>query len=333
MGLVKIVELKVVRGKERVSGEYLKILFSGSRSDFDYITKKVFDGDFSVIARSKMPMSLFLLMARSNFYQCDFALFQYRRSSSVRLKASEYCLPLWVGTTISLPLQVKTNSAKNDIRIIRKNNLQYRVTDSLESIDDFFVNFWVPTVKKRYPEKDAKDIQKERRSWSEYRCELLMVSDGGCDVSGVLIRYDDDCPYLWRNGLKNGDLSLWKKGAIAATYYYGALYLGSKGYKELYLGLSRGFLSDGVFQYKKKWGGAVKGRDRYAFGLRVFNDSAGVRKFLTNNPVFSFYNDGLYLTVFTEGAENRDKNKYLLDGLDGVRFVDINAMSFGKKER
>lgn len=325
---IKIIKWTVVEGSEKNSGEPFKILFSGSRSDFAYVTGKVFNGNFSVVARGKMPMIFFLLMARINYYKCDLVLFQYKRHSSVRLRKTEHSLPLWVGTTISLPLQVKSNSAKSDIRLIRKNNLQYRVTDSLASIDDFFLNFWLPTVKKRYPEKD---IQKERKSWSERRCELLIVSDGESDLSGVLIRYDDDCPYLWRNGLKNGDLSLWNKGAIAATYYYGAEYLGSRGYEALYLGLSRGFLSDGVFQYKKKWGGVIRARDRYAFGLRVFNDSAGVRKFLINNPFFSFYNDGLYLTVFSDGSGDFEKEKYFFDGLDGVRFIDINAFLFGEK--
>ncbi len=322
---IKIVDWKVVQGNEKVSHEPIKILFSGSVSDFAYISKKVFGGSFSVVSDGKMPLSLFLLAARRNYFGCDLFLFQYKRSSSIRLRDSEYCLPLWIGSTVSLPMRVKSNSAKSDIRLIKKNGLVYSVSDARECIEDFFVNYWAPTIKKRYPEKN---IQKERESWSKYRCEVLFVNDGQHDYSAALIRYDDDRPYLWRNGLKNGDLSLWNKGAIAATYYYAAEHLCSMGYDSLYLGLSRAFFSDGVFQYKKKWDGVVNGIDRYAFGLGVLKDRVGVRKFLINNPFFSFHNNGLYLTVFYEDVNVFEKEEYDINGLDGVRCVDINALSF-----
>jgi len=328
--VVKVVEWRVIFGEEKNTNKPLRLLFSGSTSDFAYITKMIYGSDFTVVARGKMPLSLFLFLARRNYYKCDLLLFQYKRSSSVRLKESEYSLPLWVGTTVSLPLHVKSNSAKSDIRLIKKNGLQYRVANSLDCIDDFFVNYWVPTVKKRYPEKD---VEKEREAWNACRCELLVVSDGEGDVAGMLIRYDDERPYIWRNGLKNGDLSLWNKGAIAATYYFAFEYLFSKGFDSVYLGLSRGFLSDGVFQYKRKWGGAIKGIDRYAFGLRVLDDSFAVRNFLMNNPFFSFYDDGFYATVFSDDVNCCDTEGHFCDGIDGVRVVDLNTMALYKEKR
>lgn len=327
--VIKIVEWKVVYGQEKLSNEPVKLLFSGSQSDFAYVTKMLFGGVFSVVAFGRIPLSFFLFLARRNYYKCDLLLFQYKRTSSVTLRKTEYCLPLWVNATLSLPAQIKNNSLKNDIRLIKKNSLRYRVTDSTESIDDFYVNFWLPTIKKRYPETDT---HKERESWNEYLCELLLVSDGECDIAGVLIRYDDDRPYVWRNGVKDGELSFWNKGAIAATYYFSAEYLCLRGYDSVNLGMSRAFLSDGVFRYKKKWGVAIKGRDRYAFGLGVFNDSVAVRKFLMNNPFFSFYNDGLYSTVFCEEVNDCEKEKYFYEGMDGVRVVDVNAMPLYKKE-
>lgn len=72
---IKIVDWKVVQGNEKVSHEPIKILFSGSVSDFAYISKKVFGGSFSVVSDGKMPLSLFLLAARRNYFGCDLFLF------------------------------------------------------------------------------------------------------------------------------------------------------------------------------------------------------------------------------------------------------------------
>ncbi|WP_449258403.1 hypothetical protein [Chlorobium limicola] len=318
---MKIIEWKLIQGNEKISKEPLKLLFSGSQTDFAYIKKLVYKDKCDVVMNGKMPASLFLFIARRNYYNCDLLFFQYKRNSCIDVKSSEYCVPLWVGSTVSLPLVAKNNSSKSDIRLIRKNNLEYRIVDFSESVDDFYYNYWIPTIKIRYPEKN---VYRERDTWNKYRCELLVVSDGTSDIAGALIRYDENHPYLWRNGLRYGNMSFCCKGAMAATYYFVSEYLYLKGYKSLYLGLSRAFLSDGVFQYKRKWGGVLKSVNNYAYILRVYCDSRGVKSFLINNSFISIYKGEFVSTLFYDCCNNYNRDDYLYGGVGGVRFIDIN---------
>lgn len=315
------VRWKLIQGYEKRSKFPVKILFSGSDSDFAYVTKMIFDDGFKILLQGKFTLWFFMLVARSNIFRCDLMLFQYKRDRSVSIKKNEFQLPLWVGRTVSLPLSLGNESVKSDVRTIIKNNLSYRVTSSKKHIEKFVDDFWVPTVKKRYPEKN---IDKEIKQWKDYECELLLVNDGADDISGALLRYDQGGPYLWRNGLKNGDLSLWKTGGIAATYYFSAEYLFSKGYQSLYLGLARAFLRDGLFQYKKKWGGVLSCSNNYAFILKIFRDSNGIRHFLMNNPFFSYSKGKICSSVFYDESRDCDEKTYHFNGVDGVKCINID---------
>ncbi len=319
--MVMTVRWKLIQGEEKWSKHPIKLLFSGSVSEFVYVTKMAFDGDFEIVSQGKLPKRLFLLMARSNMFGCDLMLFQHRYKRAIPIKKNEFQLPLWIGRKISLPLLLTNESAKSDVRTIIKNNLSYRVTCSENHIEEFVDEFWVPTVKNRYPEKI---IENEKEKWRDFKCELLIVHDGTCDISGALLRYDQDDPYLWRNGLKNGDLSLWKKGGIAASYYFSADYASSKGFNTLYIGLTRAFLRDGLFQYKKKWGGVLVRNDNFAFLFKAYRNSSGVRSFLLNNPFFSFHEGKIYSSIFYDASSEFDEKKYYFDGIDGVKCIDID---------
>lgn len=52
-----------------------------------------------------------------------------------------------------------------------------------------------------------------------------------------------------------------------------------------------------------------------------------------SNPFFSFYDDGLYATVFFEDVNCCDTEGYFYDGIDGVRVVDLNTMVLYKEKR
>ncbi|KAA6232309.1 hypothetical protein FP507_03780 [Chlorobium phaeovibrioides] len=313
----------VLEGEERTSGTRLRILFSGDETDCTYVTKMAFNGEYRVVSAGKLPPRLFLLMARANVLNCDIMFFRYeRKKMSLSARRHEFILPLWIGSSIELPISAENKSARSDVRRIIRNNLSYRIEDSPSSIENFINEFWIPTIQQRYPDKDTDRMR--NGEWRKYRCELLVVQNGSFDLSGAVIRYGDSVPLIWMNGLKNGDLSLWKIGGISASYYFAGKYLHENGYDSVNLGLSRPFLNDGVLMYKKKWNPLFWRSDAYSVLLKVMNDSCAMRAFLARNQFFSYHSDELCTTVFDDGVPE-EKDVPFFKGIDCIKHIDLNT--------
>ena len=83
------------------------------------------------------------------------------------------------------------------------------------------------------------------------------MMQGGVVVAGQLFAYRDGQVVWWMLGVRGGSLDLVKNGVLAAVYHFGIPYLQGQGYRFQQLGGVRPFLSDGVFQFKRKFGAMV----------------------------------------------------------------------------
>ena len=83
---------------------------------------------------------------------------------------------------------------------------------------------------------------------------------------------------------------------MTALYHFSFLYLKDKGFTKVNFGLSRAFLGDGVFQYKKKWSQRIVGTSTYWYALKVNNPTVETKSFLKRNP-FIFEKTGLLYGV------------------------------------
>lgn len=271
------------------------------------------------------------MLVNYNLFSCDLLFFQHR-PGQYKLGKHDFIIPYWVGADMPLPFSGTGKSLKNELRSIRKNKLSYAVTSDPIDIENFIDSMWAPTMKKRYPEKD---IATTRSEWKKHVCELLFIKDGKEAIAGALLRYDHEGPYFWRTGLKNGDLSLWSKGVIGATYYFAAEYLYAKGYTSMDVGFSRSFLNDGVMQFKRKWGIQLRMfRKQSYLALRVLRKTVPVRSFFLHNPFFFVSRDSLYAAVFFD--ENHEPKRipaqYRFQGLEGFHVYDVMDLSLLHEE-
>ena len=92
------------------------------------------------------------------------------------------------------------------------------------------------------------------------------------------------------NGVINGDYEYIKKGAESALYYFLIDWAMRQGIKIFDFGDCRPFSTDGVFQYKKKWGAEMKRSSCFQtpeiFGLKITDNKSSLHEFFIKH---SFY--------------------------------------------
>ncbi len=123
--------------------------------------------------------------------------------------------------------------------------------------------------------------------------ELFFVTVRGERVAGDILLYEDDRVRAWSTGVKDGDPSYVKAGAMKALDYLTSQYLAERGYKALHMGGSRPFLLDGVLRHKRGRRVRISDHTKRYFSLSLTAGSVGAKAFVANNP-FIYENKGTY---------------------------------------
>ncbi len=307
----------VLDGTEKQTGEKIRVLFSGTPPEKHNIVKRIYSGHVQESRPLTFPGPFFFMILRFNMFFCDLCFYQHRPFVDSNPKSGDFLIPLWIEVEMPLPFNARLKSVKEDLRRIRKFRLSYRVTQDRGEIIRFLETMWEPMLQHRFQEEE---IIREQINFENKRYELLLVKDNHEEISGVVIRYDTVMPRLWHNGLKDGDVTLWKKGAIAATYYFAAQYLYSKGYERMSLGFSRTFLTDGLLQYKKKWEITLQEFRKYAYLMRIYRKSVPVRGFLLHNPCIVLLDKGMAGLVF------HDRHESSTDGMSSAHALEFSGL-------
>jgi hypothetical protein len=122
-------------------------------------------------------------------------------------------------------------------------------------LDFFYEKLYVPYIRKRF--QDALFIKKVffQKSLGN-TSELCLLRKGDEIVAGCLFDHIGDRYILLTLGVT--DETCVKEGATSALYYYGIKRALEKKAHYFDFGLSRPFIFDGVFNYKRRWGGAIE---------------------------------------------------------------------------
>lgn len=283
-----------LEGNERVSGHPLTVFFAGQLENKNYIADLVFDGSLTETTCGKMWLWSVFKSAKERrgdygLVIIDVQVPWYRLFKS----PGAFLVPCWIRGEVVLATasaRFKRNeSVKSDLRKIRHNDLQYRVTKDRHEFDRFYHRMYLPYVTRTYGDRAYPMTYAEMMKELDH-CELLLVKEDADDVAGVILVYDGAEVRAWSLGVEDGNPAHVKAGALAALYFFSMSHLISKGYQRLHLGATRAFLKDGVLQYKKKWGTRVVSGSRRWFVLNPLRDIFGVKAFLANNP-FIFESD------------------------------------------
>lgn len=291
----------ILKGSSGSFKESMEIVFIGNEKQKNYIAQIVFNSEceYQFLGKHSLWSLYFFLKKSKNKF--DMVFIEGHIFHKVFFKRrKDFFVPMWLTSTVNLPLKATSRSAKEDMRRIRKNNLSYEVANSIEKCHHFYYSMYLPTVQSRHEERTIPmNYGSMIDKINNHEGILLMIKMENKDIAGIVILMQDDTPRLWSSGILHGDTSYWKYGAIAATYFFSSDYLTKKGYTRMNMGLSRAFISDGVLQYKKKLGSKFANQGRRGFIIRTNTLSEHVQYFFINNPFAQLDKKELKGAIFT----------------------------------
>ena len=269
--------------------------------------------------------------------KCTFCVLQMDESLVKFLRQkSLFYIPNWVVGVVNIegdPKLKKDSSLKSDLRRIRKQKLQFEVTQNPKKFDDFYYNMYLPHITKSHG-SSALILSYDVMKTAYDQWELLIVKKDEMPIAGIIIAYGH-MPCLREMGVRDSNPQYIKDGAVGALFYYSTLYLKRKQFTNVHFGWSRAFLVDGVLQYKKKWSLQIIGASTYGYALKIINYNSAAKYFLQENP-FIFKNRDLFkAAIFMKNDVaflsieelNKIKKQCYLEGLSCLNIYCNNNMA------
>jgi hypothetical protein len=186
-------------------------------------------------------------------------------------------------------MQRRFRSQKNNVKRVLKNGYTYRLSHAEDEFELFYDHMYVPLIQQRHVSYGSVDLKESMRK--EFHEGFLFIIDDadGLPIAAQLTYLYRKTMYSISSGILNGDLELHSKGALGAIYYYSILWCYENGYERFEMGGCRPFESDGLYQYKRRWG-MTPSPDLWGSRSWVFwtpNNSPAANAWFDANPVVS----------------------------------------------
>jgi hypothetical protein len=119
----------------------------------------------------------------------------------------------------------------------------------------------------------------------EMRSKLLFLLQGGRRLAGAVVVCNGDQLWIAVFGVKDGDLTLMRDGAIAGLYALTIEWAKHIGMRDIHAGRTSVFESDGLIHYKRKWGmSPVREPLSHLIAMRVDRSHEALKLALEREP-------------------------------------------------
>lgn len=327
--LLRVIRLDrwILQGNEITSKQKLEILYAGTKENRHFLTMLAFDSSSTERYVGKAWLWNIPKIMKEKVHHDSILFMEVPEVFRKLFGKSKYLyIPSWVNGEVDAFSPVKSDSVQTDLRRIKKNKLSFEVTNELNQFDNFYYNMYLPYITEAFGNRAvilSYDFMKsEFRKHGLYKNLLLIKKEEEC-IAGILLGYSKKGVHLHCLGVKDGNFDYVKDGAIGALFYFPLIYSKENGYKKVNFGLTRAFLKDGVFEFKKKRGMQITGASTMGFLVKPLSTSAGVKGFFLNNPFLYMDEMGFNGAVFidndqslSEGDFERIYKDYYLPGMD-----------------
>ena len=331
-----------LEGRERVSGAPLVIVFAGQLENKNYLAHLAFaDSPAERALGARWLWALLPPKEKRKSDGVDVRIVELYESQRRRLgKRFQFFAPIWIGGEVDLQRAVarrqRSKKARYFLRQLQKNETTYEVTRDPKAFEDFYSNMYLPYIRNRFGDR-AFPMSHEDMVGKLGSSELFFLTVNGERVAGDILLYEDNGVRAWSTGVKDGDPSHVKAGAMRALDYLRTQYLTERGYKALHMGGSRPFLLDGVLRHKREIRVRLSNHAERYFSLSPTAGAAGAAAFVANNP-FIYESQGTYrgaLFIEPDSTLSPERlrqlhDEYHMDGLAGLSLFDARAG--GKKQ-
>lgn len=326
----------IVKGVEKQSHEMMSVLFVGNERFPFFFFNRVFEKDMVVEEKGRVYLWNISKLKRrygmvdSVVVSCD------RFYQRFLHRAGFYVFPHLVNMVYDSSknfdqlMKKLSHSAQEDVRKVKKTGFSFEISRDIEKIQRFYYKMYRPMIETRVGTENA--FQTDvlfLQFFYQAEYELLLISYHGQEVSGCFFHHTDDTMFLKYAGVHQGDVSLIKKGAFSAIYYFVIVHAKDLKVTTVDFGGVRPFFNDGLFQYKRKWGMTVGPHDivKKVFGLQIVRKSGPSKQFLMHNPFIGINekNELIGYVFVDKDLSNGEKNEYEerfhLPGLQEFRFI------------
>ncbi len=260
------VPLALVHGTTRVNGTPAKLLVTGDpRWNRYFVDRLLAAPQWESLGR--VPLWRLAGVLQDKRAAVDLTLARIDRWSQRLFFDRDYLVaPEWVGTVLHLPFDLprvarRHNSVAEDWRRTRRQAWSERLSqDPAELESTFYPRMYLPYTRQRYGE-DVYLWPLPRLRRALRRGGLFWLQQREEKLAGMLFeRRGNDCVLL-AMGVADGDVGLLRRGVIAALYIRVFEYLSAQGFRSVDLRGVRPSLADGLLQFKRKWGAALRNKD------------------------------------------------------------------------
>ena len=335
----------LVEGKEIRTGEPLRLFYFGKANDdnFHWVTAILYS-DFRIreIRRNVFSFRAMHWLKKWG-KEADLAVLALGRAYAGAvsfLDKNFLFLPCLISQKRDLcgSMEELRNSFREHRRYkyvarIEKQGITRRIVDSEECFREFYDDYYLPFARKRFG--DAADLA----TGSDFlrRCRdgsVMQVAHGDEVIAYALLEADRGalrCAFLGVSGRIAGEQH---KIVFNALYYFSILHGFENGFRAVDYMYSRPLLNDGVYRFKRMWGGYVCGfpesMDRIL--VKPMNLGAPVIGIFSNNHFISLKDGKFVATVACRDGElsppfiERVMKDGYSKGIDAVRMVSLTPV-------
>lgn len=331
------VEIVTLHGLMRGSDETITLLYVGRGLNLPHFKKKFFVEAKTLHSQRSNLLSFRKAMiaeeARTDVIFLDIG---WPYSKRINKKHEYLEVPDWICMTLSLEetwdatvQNFRKTMRKNIGRLIRKNNYHCVPTNDPVVVERFFDDFYSAFIKSRH----ADETHLTPRAIIEQRARegiiLQVIGDDGPVAAGVYFP-DGDILRLLVTGMPEVYLDNPPVAAMQALYYFSVQYAFENGFKSINFMGTRAFPTNGLFQFKRKWGAGVEDTfsvDSFLFKPADNNLRAAV--FCELFPMVSRNAGSLQLLVgaigdtFCEADYEKILSGYHCEGFSDVKVVHL----------
>ncbi len=326
------VELSIISGRTAGSGEAVRMLYVGRGTNRAYLRGRVLR-EAEVISTVRSNLLSYRPILKRLEAEADVTFVDIGLPYQDRLnKAGDYVeMPDWISMIIPLEgdwESIEGRFNKTTRKMIRRMPYRSELTRDPEVISRFYDEFYLPYLTLRH-----EDGVVEPRRAVERRARqggiLRVIGEDGPIVAGVVYPEDGVLYYLWL-GMAERYLDNQPEGALAASYYFCLRHAHEQGFRAANWMGTRSFPTDGVYQFKRKWGPTVE--DSFSPDSLLFRPAADNRKavaFAEGFPV-TVRRDGrleqIHCTTAATLGEveiNRMLSAHACDGIGRITIVHV----------
>jgi hypothetical protein len=302
-------DLWIIMGEEILSKQKFAIIYAGSEENRHFMNKLAFECTYSEKYFGKTWLWEIPKKVKAKIHDCSLIVTEVPKAFRILFKKKNYLfIPGWIEGEVDISDENfthinKNSSVKSDIRRIRKNKLNFEITNELQQFQNFYYHMYVPHISKTHG-NTAFIIDYDSLKNKFKNGDLLLIKNEKEFIAGMMLIYPKNKAHLLYLGIKDGNLNYVRDGAIGALFYFSIVYLREKDYKNVSFDLSRAFLKDGVLQYKKKWGMQIVSTVKMGFRIKILSKTGGAKRFFLNNPLIYMDKKNYNGAIFVENDKS-----------------------------